>query len=244
MSRATAASAGLAAAVSACLVLASGAAAAGPCAPVKGVSRCVFGTAGSAPGEPEPLRVGQAVQAEWWGRGSYFNAGRYSFLCHQVVFSGSVSRFAAGAPVFATPSVSFLGAAPGGACTSSIGAVQVSGQSQSWITTLSVKEPAPGQYQVTDSLRDATKTPLVISAHYDEEGVGPFTCTWSAATVSGRWTWVADEQIGGSTAHGPFKLVPGSSGPLCPASGKLETLWRFSAAPPAGGFVPLVLAIH
>ncbi len=228
------------------MMLAAGASASNPCKPVKGVSRCVFGIQTSAEGEPEPLHAGQAVQQEWWGRGSYFNAGRYSFLCHQVNFGGTVASLSAGgAPVFSTPTTSFMGAGTGGACTSVMGSVQVSADSSHWLIQLSVNESTPGQFLITDLLKTTTKEPIDFTAVYAEESAPPVVCTWTAASVKGTSAWVAGQQIMGRTSAGPFGLdKEASNSPQCSKSGKLETSWRFSAAPPAGGLSPLVLAIH
>jgi hypothetical protein len=239
--------AGLVSLLAISFVVASGAWATDPCKPVNGVSRCVFGIQSTPEGEPEPLGVGQAIQAEWWGRGSYFNAGRYSFLCHEVVFAGTVAKFSMGAPVFATPTTDFIGAGSGGACTTSMGTAQVSADSSHWMIGLSVKESTttPGQFVINDLLKTSTKEPVHFTALYSEEGVAPVTCTWSAASVKGSSLWVAKEQIMGRTAGRRFKLdTEASNSPQCPMSGKLETSWRFSAALPAGGLAPIVLAIH
>ena len=67
----------------------------------------MFGIETTPGAEPEPLVAGQTVEAEWWGRGSYFNAGRYSFLCKDVVFNGSVAGFKAGGPLLSTPTALF-----------------------------------------------------------------------------------------------------------------------------------------
>jgi hypothetical protein len=239
--------AGFAAMLALNAVLASGASASNPCKPVNGVSRCVFGIQSTPEGEPEPLQVGQAIQAEWWGRGSYFNAGRYSFLCHQVIFGGTVAKFPGGAPTFATPTTQFIGAGSGGACTSVAGTVQVSADSSHWTIQLSVNESTtmPGQFVITDLLRTTTKEPIHFTAVYSEEGASSVVCTWTAGSVKGTSPWVAKEQLMGRTAAGGFRLdKEASNSPQCPASGKLETSWRFAAAPPPGGLAPIVLAIH
>jgi hypothetical protein len=239
--------AGLAAMLGMSVALSSVASASNPCKPVKGVSRCVFGIQSTPEGEPEPLHVGQTIQAEWWGRGSYFNAGRYSFLCHQVVFDGTVAAFSGGAPAFATPTTSFVGAGSGGACTSVTGDVQVSADSSHWLIQLSVNESTttPGQFMIKDVLKTTTKEPIDFTAVYSEPGLPSVVCTWTAASVKGTSTWVAKEQLMGRTAAQAFRLdEEASNSPQCSKSGKLETSWRFSAAPPAGGLAPLVLAIH
>jgi len=229
------------------IVPASGAFTHSPCKPVKGVSRCVFGIQSLPGGEPEPLAVGQAIAAEWWGRGSYFNAGRYSFLCHEVIFEGgTVAQFSGGAPVFAVPSATFVGYT-GGPCTSATGTVQVGADTPHWMIHLAVKESTtmPGQFVISDVLKSTTKEPVRFTAVYSEVGVPPITCTWIAPSVKGASTWVANEQIIGMTAGQAFKLdKTASNSPQCTASGKFETNWRFSAASPAGGLLPVVLAIH
>jgi hypothetical protein len=182
---------------------------------------------------------------EWWGRGSYFNAGRYSFLCHDVVFSGSVARYSGGVPVLATPTTTWEGAGSNGACTSSLGTVQVVAQSGTFSVQWGVLETTPGQFAIVDTLRAAPKALVSFTATYSEEGFAPVECTFSAGSVRGTSTWVAEEQIMGRTEAGRFHLnKEASNSSQCPASGKLETSWRFWAAPPAGGFVPIVLAIH
>jgi hypothetical protein len=239
--------AGFAATLAMSMVLASGASASNPCKPVNSVSRCVFGIQTTPEGEPEPLHVGQAIQAEWWGRGSYFNAGRYSFLCHQVNFGGTVAKFSGGAPAFATPTTSFIGAGSGGACTSVSGTVNVSADSSHWTIQLSVNESTsmPGQFVINDVLKTTTKEPIHFTAVYSEEGASSVVCTWTAASVKGTSLWVPKEQIMGRTAAKAFGLdKEASNSPQCPTSGKLETSWRFTAAAPAGGLAPIVLAIH
>jgi hypothetical protein len=245
MSRVKVLGAGFAAVLAMSMVLASGASASNPCKPVKGVSRCVFGIQNTPAGEPEPLHVGQAIQAEWWGRGSYFNAGRESFLCHQVIFGGTVAKFSGGAPTFVTPTTSFVGSGSGGACISSMGTVQVGADSSHWTMQLSVNESTPGQFVITDLLKATTKEPINFTAVYSEESLPPVVCTWTAASVKGTSPWVAGQQIMGRTAAQAFRLdKEASNSPQCPKSGKLETSWRFAAAPPAGGLAPMVLAIH
>jgi hypothetical protein len=237
---------GLAATLAMSVVLAAGASASNPCKPVKGVSPCVFGIQGAPEGEPEPLQVGQTIQAEWWGRGSYFSAGRYSFLCHQVIFGGTVAKFSGGAPAFATPTASFIGAGSGEACAGSLGTVQVSADSSHWTIQLSVKESTtmPGQFVISDLLKTTTKEPIDITAVYDEEGFSAVVCTWTATHVKGSSLWVAGEQVMGRTAAQRFRLdEEASNSPQCPTSGKFETSWRFTAASPAGGLAPVVLAI-
>jgi hypothetical protein len=225
-------------------LLASAAPAANPCKPVRGVSRCVFGTQTSAGGEPEPLHTGQAIQQEWWGRGSYFDAGRYSFLCQKVIFSGTVASFVGGAPELATPTTSFVGRGSGGACTSVMGDVQLSADSSQWVIQLAVAEPTPGQFVISDRLKTTTKAPLRFTAVYSEDPLPAVTCTWTALSVRGTSPWVAGQQIMGTTPGQKFSLEEASSSPQCSKSGKLETSWRFSAAPPAGGLAPMVLSIH
>jgi hypothetical protein len=243
MSRVKVSAAGFSAMLAMSMILASGASAINPCKPVKGVSRCVFGTQTS--GEPEPLHVGQTIEQEWWGRGSYFNAGRYSFLCHQVNFGGTVASFPGGAPLFATPTTSFVGAGSGGACMSVMGNVQVSADSSHWAIQLSVNEVTPGQFVITDLLKTTTKEPIDFTAVYSEEPLPSVVCTWTAASVKGISPWVAGQQIMGSTPAQAFKLdKEASNSPQCTTSGKLETSWRFSADPPTGGLAPMVLAIH
>jgi hypothetical protein len=239
--------AGVAVMLTLSIVPASGAFTGSPCKPVKGVSRCVFGIQLTPGGEPEPLQVGQAIQAEWWGRGSYFNAGRYSFLCHEVIFTGAtVAHFSGGAPVFAVPSATFVGYT-GSPCTTAMGTAQVSADASHWMMQLSVKESSslPGQFVISDVLKTSTKEPVKFTAVYSEVGVPPTTCTWMAGSVKGTSMWAGNEQIMGMTAGQRFKLdKTASNSPQCPASGKFETNWRFSAASPAGGLLPLVLAIH
>ncbi len=237
--------AGFAAMLAISLLLASAASAANPCKPVKGVARCVFGIQTTPGGEPEPLHIGQTIQQEWWGRGSYFDAGRYSFLCQHVAFEGTVASFVGGAPELATPTTSFVGRGSGGACTSVMGDVQVSADSSQWAIQLSVKEPTPGQFVISDRLNTPTKEPIAFTAVYSEDPLPPVTCTWTASGVKGTSPWVAGQQILGTTPAQAFKLDEGASNsPQCSTSGKLETSWRFSAAPPAGGLAPMVLAIH
>lgn len=225
---------------------AQSATAAGPCKPAKGgVSRCVFGIETTPGAEPEPLVAGQTVEAEWWGRGSYFNAGRYSFLCKDVVFNGSVAGFKAGGPLLSTPTAMFQGNESGGACRTVMAAAEVSADASAWQFRLSVKEQAPGQYLVTDELASTNGTPLRFTSVYTEPGITTVTCTFRAKTVKGTWAWAPHEQIGGTTGAAPFKLdTEASNSPQCPAKGTLETSWRFFASPPAGGLLPLVLAIH
>lgn len=225
---------------------AQSATAAGPCKPAKGsVSRCVFGIETTPGAEPEPLVAGQTVEAEWWGRGSYFNAGRYSFLCKDVVFNGSVAGFKAGGPLLSTPTALFGGNESGGACRTVMAAAEVSADAAAWQFRLSVNEQAPGQYLVTDELSSTNGTPLRFTSVYTEPGIPTVTCTFRAKTVKGTWAWAPHEQIGGTTGAAPFKLdTEASNSPQCPAKGTLETSWRFFASPPAGGLLPLVLAIH
>ncbi len=227
------------------IVPSSGAFTHSPCKPVRGVSRCVFGIQSTPGGEPQPLAVGQAIQAEWWGRGSYFNAGRYSFLCHEVIFGGgSVAQFSAGAPVFAVPSAAFVGYA-GSPCTSATGTVQVTADASHWMIHLAVKEPTPGQFVISDVLKTSTKEPVRFTAVYSEVGVPPITCTWIAGSAKGTSIWAANEQIMGMTKAQGFKLdTTASNSPQCTMSGKFETNWRFSAVSPAGVPQPVVLAIH
>lgn len=233
-----------AAVVAAGVIAAPNASANNPCKPVNGVSRCVFGIETTPGAEPEPIHAGQMVTAEWWGRGSYFNAGRYSFLCHDVVFDGSVAGFKAGAPILSTPSATFQGPASGGACTDVMGAAEVSADASGWRFRLSVKEQGAGQYLVTDLLQ-GTAGPVRFTAVYTEPGIPTVTCTFQAKTVKGSWTWMPKEAIGGTTPAGHFKLdTEAANSPQCPAKGTLETSWRFFASPPAGGSLPLVLAIH
>ena len=221
------------------------ASAANPCKPVNGASRCVFGIETTPGGEPEPLAAGQTVEAEWWGRGSYFNAGRYSFLCKDVVFNGSVAGFKGGGPLLSTPTAIFQGNSSGGACTDVMGAAQISADASGWQFSLSVKEQGAGQYLVTDKLASTTGAPLRFTAVYTEPGIPTVTCTFQAKTVKGTWTWAPKEAIGGTTPAAPFKLdTEASNSAQCPAKGTLETSWRFFASPPAGGSLPLVLAIH
>jgi hypothetical protein len=189
--------------------------------------------------------AGQTVEAEWWGRGSYFNAGRYSFLCKDVVFNGSVAGFKAGGPLLSTPTAMFQGNESGGACRTVMAAAEVSADASAWQFRLSVKEQAPGQYLVTDELASTNGTPLRFTSVYTEPGITTVTCTFRAKTVKGTWAWAPHEQIGGTTGAAPFKLdTEASNSPQCPAKGTLETSWRFFASPPAGGLLPLVLAIH
>jgi len=235
---------GLAAVLAIGMAGAQSAAAANPCKPVKGVSRCVFGIQASPGAEPEPIVAGQTVEAEWWGRGSYFNAGRYSFLCKNVVFNGSVAGFKAGAPLLSTPTALFQGTESGGACRTVMAAAEVSADASGWQFRLSVKEPAPGQYVVTDRLASTGGKPLSFTAVYTEAGIPTVTCTFEAASVKGTWAWVPDEPVGGTSPAAPFKLdTEASNSPQCPAKGTLETSWRFFASPPAGGLLPIVLAI-
>jgi hypothetical protein len=216
-----------------------------PCKPVNGASRCVFGIETTPGAEPEPLTAGQTVEAEWWGRGSYFNARRYSFLCKDVVFNGSVAGFSGGAPLLSTPTATFQGNGSGGACTTVMGAAQISADASGWQFRLSVKEQAPGQYLVSDQLRSTAAAPLRFTAVYTEPGIPTVTCTFRAKTVKGTWAWAPKEAIGGTTPNAPFQLdTEASNSPQCPANGTLETSWRFFAASPAGGLLPLVLAIH
>lgn len=237
--------AGFAAMLAMSLLLASAASATNPCKPVKGVSRCVFGTQTTPGGEPEPLHIGQTIQQEWWGRGSYFDAGRYSFLCQQVVFAGTVASFVGGAPELATPTTSFVGRGSGGACTSVMGDVQVSADSSHWAIQLAVSEPTPGQFVLSDRLKTTTKEPIDFTAVYSEDPLPPVACTWTTLGVKGTSPWVAGQQIMGTTPAQAFRLdEEASNSPQCSKSGKLETSWRFSAAPPAGGLAPMVLAIH
>jgi hypothetical protein len=244
MSRVKVLGGGLAAMLAAGMVLAAGASAGNPCKPNRGVSPCVFGIQTTPEGPPEPLRVGQTIQAEWWGRGSYFNAGRYSFLCHDVVFGGTVQSFLGGAPVFSTPATDFMGGGSGGACTSVSGDVQVSAPSADWTIQLSVKSTGASGYEIKDQLGTSDKKPVSFAAVYSEPGLPAVDCTWTAKHVKGTSSWVADEQIQGLTPAQAFKLdTEATNSPQCPASGKLETHWRFDAAPPAGGLLPVVLAI-
>jgi hypothetical protein len=237
--------AGLTAMVAMSLLIASAASATNPCKPVKGVSRCVFGTQTTPGGEPEPLHIGQTIQQEWWGRGSYFDAGRYSFLCQHVTFGGTVASFMGGAPELATPTTSFVGRGNGGACTSVMGDVQVSADSSQWAIQLAVNEPTPGQFVISDRLKTMTKEPIDFTAVYSEEPLPPVTCTWTTLNVRGTSPWVAGQQIMGTTPAQTFRLdEEASNSPQCSKSGKLETSWRFSATPPAGGLAPMVLAIH
>jgi hypothetical protein len=236
--------AGFAAMLALSLLLASAASATNPCKPVKGVSRCVFGTQTAPGAEPEPLHIGQTIQQEWWGRGSYFDAGRYSFLCQKVIFGGTVASFVGGAPELVTPTTSFVGRGTGGACTSVMGDVQVSADSSHWAIRLAVQEPAPGQFVISDRLKATTEEPIAFTAVYSEEPLAPVTCRWTALSVKGSSPWVAGQQIMGTTPSHTFKLDEEASDPQCSKSGKLETSWRFSAAPPAGGLAPMVLAIH
>jgi hypothetical protein len=62
--------------------------------------------------------------------------------------------------------------------------------------------------------------------------------------VKGTSPWAQEQQIMGTTAAQAFRLDEAASSSQCSKSGKLETSWRFSAAPPAGGLAPMVLAIH
>ena len=224
---------------------AQAASAGNPCKPVAGVSRCVFGIETSPGAEPEPISAGQTVEAEWWGRGSYFNAGRYSFLCKDVVFNGSVAGFKSGGPLFSTPTATFQGTEAGGVCRTVMGAAQISADASGWQFGLSVKEQGAGQYLVTDQLKSTTGSPIRFTAVYTEPGIPTITCTFQAKAVKGTWAWVPKEAIGGTTPAGPFTLdnEAGNSA-QCPARGTLETSWRFFASPPAGGSLPLVLAIH
>jgi hypothetical protein len=219
--------------------------AAKPCKPVAGASRCVFGIEPTPGAEPEPITPGQTIEAEWWGRGSYFNAGRYSFLCKDVVFNGTVAGFKAGGPLLSTPTALFQGNESGGACRTVMAAAEVSADATNWQFRLSVNEPSPGQYIVGDELVSTNGTPLRFTSVYTEPGLPTLTCTWQAKSVKGSWTWAPNEQIGGTTPAAPFKLdTEASNSPQCPAKGTLETSWRFYASPPAGGMLPLVLAIH
>jgi hypothetical protein len=237
--------AGFAAMLAMSLLVASAASATNPCKPVKGVSRCVFGTQTTPGGEPEPLHIGQTIQQEWWGRGSYFDAGRYSFLCQKVVFGGTVASFVGGAPELATPTTSFVGRGSGEACTSVMGDVQVSADSSHWAIQLAVNEPTPGQFVISDRLKTTTKEPIDFTAVYSEDPLPPVTCTWTALGVKGSSPWVEGQQIMGTTPAKAFRLdEEASNSPQCSKSGKLETSWRFSAALPAGGLAPMVLAIH
>ena len=121
------------------------------------------------------------------GRGSYFDAGRYSFLCKDVVFDGSVAGFKAGGPLLSTPTALFQGNESGGACRTVIAAAEVSADTSGWQFRLSVKEPAPGQYLVTDpgrlDLRDAS------ALHGCVHGAGntTVTCNFQAKSVKGTW---------------------------------------------------------
>jgi len=224
---------------------AGGAQAANPCKPVAGASRCVFGIETTPGAEPEPIAAGQTVEAEWWGRGSYFNAGRYSFLCKDVVFNGSVAGFKAGAPLFSTPTATFQGTESGGACRSVMGAASVSADTTGWQFRLSVTEQGAGSYLVSDQLSSTTGAPLRFTALYTEPGIPTITCTYQAKSVKGSWPWAPKEAVGGTSPNAPFKLdTEASNSPQCPAKGTLETSWRFFAAAPAGGLLPLVLAIH
>jgi hypothetical protein len=223
----------------------AGASASNACKPVNGVSRCVFGIETTPGAEPEPIQAGQPVQSEWWGRGSYFNAGRYSFLCRNVVFDGSVAGFMAGTPLFSASSADFQGVGAGGECNTITGTAHVSADTTNWQFRLGVTEQGAGQFLITDTLKTTTKAPLRFTAEYFEEGFAPIVCTFQAKSVKGTSTWAAHEQIGGRTAAAGFKLdTEADNSPQCSSSGKLETSWRFAASPPAGGFLPLVLAIH
>jgi hypothetical protein len=205
----------------------------------------VFGIETSPGAEPEPIAPGQTIEAEWWGRGSYFDAGRYSFLCKDVVFDGTVAGFKAGGPLLSTPTALFQGNESGGACRTVMAAAEVSADASGWQFRLSVREQAPGQYLVTDQLGSTSGTPLRFTAVYTEPGIPTVTCTFQAKGVKGTWAWVPHEAIGGSTPAAPFTLdTEASNSPQCPAKGTLETEWRFFASPPAGGFLPSVLAIH
>ena len=133
-----------------------------PCKPVKGVSRCVFGIETTPGAEPEPIQAGQQIEAEWWGRGSYFDAGRYSFLCRDVVFNGSVAGFKGGAPLLSTPTANFQGTGAGGACNTVMGAAQISADASGWQFAFSFKETGAGQYLVTDQLETATEAPAPV----------------------------------------------------------------------------------
>jgi hypothetical protein len=236
----------LAAALVVGLAGAQAASATNPCKAAKGgASRCVFGIETTPGAEPEPVAAGQAVEAEWWGRGSYFNAGRYSFLCKDVVFNGSVAGFKAGAPLFSTPTSAFQGTEAGGACRSVMGAANLSADTTGWQFRLSVTEQGAGSYLLSDQLSSTTGTPLRFTSVYTEPGIPTITCTYQAKSVKGTWQWAPKEAIGGTTPNAPFKLdTEASNSPQCPAKGTLETSWRFFASPPAGGSLPLVLAIH
>ncbi|MHB8532124.1 MAG: hypothetical protein ACYDC2_05335 [Solirubrobacteraceae bacterium] len=99
--------------------------------------------------------------------------------------------------------------------------------------------------QITDQLKTATRAPVRFTAEYSEPGFSPILCTFQASSVKGTSAWAAREQIGGRSTATPFKLDTGASNsPQCPPAGTLETSWRFAASPPAGGSLPLVLAIH
>jgi hypothetical protein len=245
MSRAKVLLSSLAAVAAIGVASAPGASAGNPCKPVKGVSRCVFGIETTPGGEPEPIAVGQTVEAEWWGRGSYFNAGRYSFLCKDVVFNGSVAGFTGGAPLLSTPTATFQGTEAGAACRTVMGAAQISADASGWQFSLSVKEQGAGQYVVTDQLKPPTGSLLRFTAVYTEPGIPTVTCTFQAKSVKGTWAWAPKQAIGGTTPAAPFALdTEASNSAQCPAKGTLETSWRYFTSPPAGGSLPLVLAIH
>jgi hypothetical protein len=216
-----------------------------PCKPTGGVSRCVFGIETTPGAELEPLHAGQTVEAEWWGRGSYFNAGRYSFLCKNVVFNGSVAGFTGGGLQLSTPTATFKGTEAGGACRTVMGAAQISADATGWQFSVSVKEQGAGQYLLTDLLKPAAGSQLRFTAVYTEPGLPTLTCTFQAKSVKGTWPWAPKERVAGSTPKGPFTLdTEASNSPQCPAKGTLETSWRFWASPPAGGSLPVLLAIH
>ncbi len=245
MSRAKVLLSSLVAVVAIGIASAPSASAGNPCKPVKGVSRCVFGIETTPGAEPEPLAAGQTVEAEWWGRGSYFNAGRYSFLCKDVIFNGSVGGFNGGGLLLDTPTATFQGTEAGGVCRTVMGAAQISADASGWQFGLSVKETGPSQYLITDVLKSTSGSPVRFTAVYTEPGIPTVTCTFQAKSVKGTWAWAPKEAIGGTTPAGLFALdTEASNSAKCPAKGTLETSWRFFASPPAGGSLPLVLAIH
>src|SRR5581483_7073380 len=144
-----------------------------------------------------------------------------------------------------TPTALFQGTESGGACRTVMAAAEVSADASDWQFRLSVKEQAPGQYLVTEQLVSTAGSPLRFTAVYTEPGIPTVTCTFQAKTVKGSWAWVPNEPVGGTTDAAPFKLdTEASNSPQCPAMGTLETSWRFFASPPAGGLLPVVLAIH